>query len=796
MKYITYYFLLLSLCSIQSIIAQSSFEDMDIISSYEDYAEMQREIVYLHLNKSTYIKGESIGLKAYVLDKASKRLSAQTSNLYCTISDDNDVVIKKKLIMVNNGVAINDFTLDSLFTSGIYKITAYTNWMKNFEEKNFFSQTVRVIDPQNEKEVKQLKTSTDIDAQFLPEGGHLVSNVETIIGATVKDEYGFGVPNLECEVVDSENNQITIFKLNQFGLGKFNLTPTANSTYKVKVKVDEVDYSFDLNTIESKGMGLKVSKTKDKTFITLKTNASTLESLQNKIYTLAIHNGNELKELNFRFGEELEIVKVISNSDLFSGINIITVLDASNTPLLERQIFNYDGISFVSSNEAQIQDKGDSLLVSIPYNKLNTTLFNNFSISVLPSKTRAYNHHENISSSILLQPYVKGYIENSNYYFESITSKKEYELDNLLLTQGWSSYDWDTIFNNPPDYDYDFENGIGYVANFSNANQQQLIIYPTLNSPIEIIELQAGEMAFEKQGFFPISEEEVKIGAIDKNGKPTKTNITLQFSPDVIPTYELADNYKSLIPREIRNSEMNNYDEFTNGLKKIEQLDEVILTGKREYTEVERIKNSTVGKVTFMDDRIKRRYKSILNFIDTKGFNAYLHPGSIPMDFVITNRTKISINASQSSVVYLNDVILQGDHGILIGMSLEDVEYIETNSSGLGAGMRGGGGVIKIKTNPFSTLNKPKQTVAHKSFEVPLKFDVVKRFYIPKYKSQTSNFFNEYGIIDWFSNVSTDANGVLNLKIYNNKQTNLKLFIEGFSDDGTFISEVKEIKVD
>jgi hypothetical protein len=784
------------MCSLQSICAQSSFDEIDLISSYEDYAEMQREVVYLHLNKSTYIKGESVGFKAYVIDKTSKKLSTQTSNLYCTISDENNKVLKKKMIMVNNGIAINDFTLDSLFTSGIYKITAYTNWMKNFEEKNFFSQTIRVIDPENEKEVKQLKSTTDIDAQFLPEGGHLVTNVETIIGATIKDEYGFGVPNLECEVVDSENNQITTFKLNQFGLGRFNLTPKMNATYKVKVKLDEADYSFDLNTIEPQGIGLKVSTVRDKTYITVKTNTTTLPSLQNSIYTLAIHNGNELKEFNFRFNEDLEIVKAVLNSDLFSGINIITILDANKAPLLERQIFNYDGIRFGSSSDAQIQKEGDSLLVSIPYSKLDTSIFNNFSISILPSSTRAYNHHENISSSILLQPYVKGYIENSSYYFESITPKKQYELDNLLLTQGWSSYDWDTIFNNPPDYDFDFENGIGYVANFTHGNQQQLIIYPTLNSPIEIIDLQPGEMAFEKQGFFPISKEEVKIGSIDKNGKPTKTNISLKFSPDEIPTFELANNYKSLIPREIRSSEMNNYAEFNNGLRKVEQLDEVILKGKREYTEVERIKNSTTGRVTFMDDRMKRRYKSILNFIDTKGFNAYLHPGSTPMDFVITNRTKISINASQSSVVYLNDVILQGDHGMLIGMSLDDVEYIETNSSGVGSGMRGGGGVIKIKTNAFSSSNKQKPKVEHKSFEVPLKFDVVKRFYIPKYKSQTSNFFKEYGIVDWFSNVSTNANGALNLKIFNNKQTDLTLYIEGFSDDGTFISEVKEIKID
>ncbi|OUR96091.1 hypothetical protein A9Q86_16570 [Flavobacteriales bacterium 33_180_T64] len=773
----------------------ASFEDYDLISSYEDYAEMEREVVYLHLNKSTFIKGEAIGIKAYIFDKANKRLSSATSNLYCSILDKDDKIVKQKLIMINNGIGINDFIIDSLFTSGNYKITAYTNWMKNFNEKNFYMQDIRIIDPEVEKEAKQLISNGDLDVQFLPEGGHLVAGIETIIGVTVKDDFGFGIKNVDCKVIDSKTNEITTFQLNQLGLGRFSLTAQANESYKVTMKIDEKDYEFDIKDSQSQGIGIGVKRLKDKTYVTFKTNEATHKQIANKAFVMAIHNGDQLKAFNFKFNQSLKVVKAISNTDLFSGINIITIFDANNTPVLERQVFNYSGLNFVTSNDIRVEKKNDSLLVSIPYKDLNTKQFNSFSISVLPSNTRAYNHHENISSSTLLQPYVKGYIENAQYYFKAITPKKEYELDNLLLTQGWSSYNWDTIFNTPPDYDYDFENGISYVANFTNNNQQQLVIYPTLNSPFEIIDLKPGETAFEKQGFFPVSDEKVEIGAINKKGKPIMPNIALRFSPDVIPDFNLVNDYNILTSREIRFTGVNNYSDFANGWKKIEQLDEVILKGKRKYTRVERIKNSTVGKVTFIDEKIKRHYKSVLNFIDTKGFNAYLHPGSTPPDFVITNRKKISLNASQSSIVYLDGMILQGEHTILIGMSLDDVEYIETNSSGIGGGMRGGGGIIKIKTNPFSSFEKPEKKITHKTFEIPLKFDVAKRFYIPKYTSYNSDFFREYGLVDWFSDVSTNEAGVLNLKVFDNKQTSLKLFIEGMSNDGTFISEVKEFKI-
>jgi hypothetical protein len=767
----------------------------DVISLFEDYAEMQREIVYLHLNKSTYIKGESIGLKAYVLDKSNRRLSGQTSNLYCTISDENNVIVKKKLIMVNNGVAINDFSIDSLFTSGTYKVSAYTNWMKNFNERNFYTQKIRILDPEIEKEVKQQKITSDINAQFLPEGGHMVHNVETIIGATIKDNLGFGIPDIECRVIDSKDNEITTFKLNQLGFGRFRLVPQFNEQYRVVMKIDEVNRSFDINNIQAQGIGLSVNKLKDNTVISIKTNTSTLDKIAGKRYTLAIHNGNQLKEFNFEFDDALEVKQAISNSNLFPGINIITIFDSTNRPLLERQLFNYDGINFMSSGEPKIKKKKDSLLVSIPYKDLDVTVFNNFSVSVLPINTRAYNHHENISSSTLLQPYVKGYIENSQYYFKNITPKKEYELDHVLLTQGWSSYDWDMIFNNPPDYNYGFENGISFKANFANRNFQQLLIYPVLNSPLEIIELKPEDMAFQKDGFFPISDEKIDIGAIDKYGKPVSPYISLEFSPKQIPDFSIGANYEMLMPREERGSEMSNYQEFASGWKKIEQLDEVKVSAKREYTRIDKIKNSTVGRVEFFDEKKKIKFRTFGNYLSSRGFT------------VLENKAGVSVidgpgGSSESHIfkiigdpiIYIDDFILS-NHDHLRDYSLNEIEYIEINKSGIGYGLRGGSTVIKIKTNPFAQLEIDAKKEVHKSFDIPLRFDVAKQFYIPKYASYNSNFFKEYGIVDWFSNVSTDQLGHLNLQVFDDGVTNLKLYIEGFANDGTFISEVKEITI-
>ena len=206
-----------------------------ISNAYKDYSSAAREVVYLHLNKSIYIKGEDIGFTAYVMDKKEKKPSLITTNLYVSIEDEKKNIVKQILIKVIDGVASNTLKVDSLFTSGYYNIKAYTNWSRNFNEKNYFEETIKVINPDNEEFYKVENTDNKIDAQFLPESGHLLHGVINTIGVTIKDYLGYGVPFAKGEVVDQNNEVLSTFESNQFGIGKFQLLPNLGDTYTVKI---------------------------------------------------------------------------------------------------------------------------------------------------------------------------------------------------------------------------------------------------------------------------------------------------------------------------------------------------------------------------------------------------------------------------------------------------------------------------------------------------------------------------------------------------------------------------------
>lgn len=200
--------------------------DKKLFEAYKNYSKLPRETAYGHLNKSTLIKGESLGFSIYLLDKYTKKPSNLSKNVYCTIQNRSGKVLKKTMILAENAVASGIFEIDSLFASGNYVFKAYTNWMRNFEEQNLYVQHIKVINPDEVTLIEADEEELfDLDAQFLPEGGHLLSNVKNTMGVVIKDDYGFGVPNLKGKLLNSNGDEITNFKTNINGISKFEFTP-------------------------------------------------------------------------------------------------------------------------------------------------------------------------------------------------------------------------------------------------------------------------------------------------------------------------------------------------------------------------------------------------------------------------------------------------------------------------------------------------------------------------------------------------------------------------------------------
>lgn len=781
--------------SLVSVKGQGPYKK-NIDSSYKTYTEPLREIVYAHLNKSVYIKGEDVGFSAYVLNKSTKKLSQKTTNLYCILSDKNNKVIKKQLVRVKNGIANGLLKLDSLFTSGDYTFKAYTNWMLNFKEQNFFTESIRVIDPNVEAYIGDTFSNTKIDAQFLPESGHLLHNTVNTVGVILKNNLGFGIANATGEIVDENNTLITTFRVNHLGIGRFSFLPLVDKKYVVKINAQNTSYTFDfLEKINPVGVILSLKTQNDRVLSSILTNKETLPSIHKKNYTLVIHNGNQLKSIPVVFNKKVSITKQIEINNLFTGMNIFTLFDEKNNPIAERLFFNYKGIRFLKPSTVSMKKESDSISINLSYQNLDSSKFNSISVSVLPVGTSSYQHQHNLVSYTFLQPYINGIIENGSYYFSNINEKKKYELDNLLITQGWSSYEWSMIFSNDSSMNHIFEQGITFKANAPEKEETSYLVHSVAGQDLEYFKLSENHDAFVKYNTFPVGEEKVNISQIDKLGKLNGKGLYLQFFPSVIPSIDFPKKTLDHKPLSFKYREAAGNDWFLKASPpSVEKLDEVVIKANLEKTRIEKLKSSNFGRVDILNDNDRISGMTLANYITNRGFSFTAYDNANG-EFVLRNRRPTTINSGATPMIFLNGFRIFNTQA-LYRFPLTEIDYIEMNPTGVGEGLGASAGYIKVYTNPLlNKKGKGKETL--KSFKFPVTFSSSKKYYAPLYNNYNNAFYKKYGAIDWLPANTAKNGGDFHLKILpKNGAGTVLLFIEGVANDGDFIHEARIVSID
>ena len=408
-------------------------ESNKVEDSYLEYFKLPRETLFLHTNKTTFIPGEEIWFKAYAYDRKNNLSSKATTNIYLGIYNNSGNQIDKKLYLAKDGAAIGSFAIDSTFASGEYFLKISTNWMKNFNEDDSYIQKIKIINPKLKYTKDKTINDKEYDFQFLPEGGHLLYNVKNNIGIKAINDLGTGTSSYGT-IINSKDQEVASFKSNFLGIGKFSFIPIKGETYKAKITLDNgKQFEKAIENIKENGIVISVNNVRDdKTIITLSTNDDSFNQIKNKRYKLLLHKDGKVKSIPVVFNNTKELI-VIAAKDLFKGVNIVSLFDQENKPILERMFFNNSIIKEYKLTITKTNSDVDTLQYSV---KSLLTLNNqtlNTSVSVLPSDTKSYTQDHTIVSAIYLRPYLKGAIESPQYYFSKIDRKKKYELDVLVI---------------------------------------------------------------------------------------------------------------------------------------------------------------------------------------------------------------------------------------------------------------------------------------------------------------------------------------------------------------------------
>lgn len=762
----------------------------EVLSDYSEYFNLNRETVYLHLNKTVFAPTEDLWFAIYAYNTKYHIPNPATTNLNVNIYDVEGDLIEAKTFFVGNGKGAGFLKLDSInYPPGHYLMTASTRYMDNFLEDISFSERFTILGHNPPK-----SDSIKYDLQVLPEGGHLVEGISNTVGVKLINSTGKGVVFAEAKVVDGDGQVVTHFKSNSFGLSKFTLIPTPNQTYSVVVSLSNGrEITQKLMPAEKTGVIMTANTLlPDKVIFSIKTNSATFKSIQGNNLFIGIGHKGDMKILSLTMSQDLEAILRIPRTALSPGMNRVTLFNSEIQPIAERLIFNREGLQRKELTARYEKRVKDSLIIGL--HSPDSLGLHSMSISVLPAGTKAYSPSNNLLSAFFIEPYIQGNLENGGYYFsdEKDLRRRDYDLDLLLLTQGWSKYSWNNIFNHPPQEYFPHEQGFtltGKVGNRNKKKQNQLFVKSPKSQFFKMLEInEEGEFTIES--IYLLENDSISFGLIhDRKGKVSKPGIYFQLLPlkkaGRIPAWSMPMEKTERLntPTGIQDSVFS-----MDFLKNRVALSEIVLEAVEEIKENKDIKHS---EMYFQTDygRDFKMFTYVTGYIRANGF--IVNEGF--SDVSIYNRRKLSIHGYSSPIIFLDGMQLY-DLSELYMLPTSDIESISINKSGAGYGIRGSGGVIRITRKTNYGSSRVRQTTNVSILENG--FSNNREFYAPKYASYENSFFREYGSIAWFPDVRLDENGKTAIKVWNTTQPKLKLFVEGITENGGVISEVLEVSVD
>jgi len=401
-----------------------------------------QEKVFLHLDRSFYVGGETMWIKAYVVDGYFHHALDISKVVYVDILDRNQQPVIQTKISLEHGNGNGTIAIPASLDSDNYTVRAYTNWMKNFSPEFYFHQTISIVNVFQRLEEKNKSQNSGIDAQFFPEGGELVEGIKSKIAFRVVNSSGKGISFIG-HVLSESGDTLVHFHPLKFGIGHFTFTPKANAQYRVVIREKSGKLtSANLPAIRSHGYVLTVTDT-----------------TQNQLKVTITGKGMSESSPVFLIGHNKQIVKyaatqnliggkaflVINKQELGEGIIHLTVFDHQEQPVCERLYFNrpLTRVSLQMSADKSFYEPREKVSLQIKRNSDQSPWFN-ASLSIFKNDSLQQIQPTDIQSYLWLCSDLKGNIESPDFYFSGAENAEE-AIDNLMLTHGWTRFKWEEV---------------------------------------------------------------------------------------------------------------------------------------------------------------------------------------------------------------------------------------------------------------------------------------------------------------------------------------------------------------
>lgn len=633
------------------------------------------------------------------------------------------------------------------------------------------------------------------DLQFFPEGGSMITGIKSKIAFKAIGVNGKGLA-VKGEIVDNLGKSITTISSEFAGMGSFQLTPEVNKTYQAVVNLpDGTKMKADLPKPNNAGCVLSVlQENKDDVFVRIQG-----ANLTDQNYILMVNTGGEPI-----FSTSFEIVDGIANisikrSSFPTGIAQFTVFDTKLRPLNERLAFIRadNGMPIKMSSEKEIYKTREAINIAIQ------APIGNYSVSVVQENKVPTDENEehSIFSSLLLSSSLRGYIEQPNHYFTGSVTEHERELDNLMLTQGYTRFNWeDVIAEKNGAITYKVEKTMVDVSGTVKTLGNQ----PVPNARVAMFSLNSALMELTKsdaQGKFVFPGMMLDEGMrFNVQAKTPKNGGKVQVILDLVKPQGMTLNKNR--------PDLNGYQTYSlksnkslytgNRLDRSKRLREVRIEARRSQSRkispqsVFKIADGQSDQTYIMKDGeecatlgtcLQGRLGPV-TFLQFNGVANYPFYRNLPMD-VFLDGSHITDPAMLSEIF---------DTNVYDPSNVAKIEVVRSNLAAMSVLNRNP--ALMIMTKRID--DREERYTPNVANYFPQGLAKARSFYSPKYeKANDDGQFDFRSTIYWNPSLKVDETGLLNFIFYNSDGTGTyRVTVEGIDNEGHLGRAIYRYKVE
>jgi hypothetical protein len=324
--------LILLICTV-CLFRENSFSQSPDSSLGVYNNQFPQEKLHIHFDKDTYLPGETVWMKAYLMSDA--RPSAVSKNLYFDWTDADGRLLLHSVSPILEGGASSYFKIPAWVKNGVIHLKAYTQWMLNFDNTFLFNKNIPVLMPLDGAYQAPEKLQTTLN--FFPEGGDLVNGVSSVLAFEALDQNNKPA-RISGVIKTAKNIMVDSFYSSYNGMGILRFKPMTGEHYIAHWTDPGGElHSNPIPDAKAHGLVLHADPYRNDQIhyrLEKSTNASNLTRIiviatinQKVIYRNSLMMENNLAEGN------------IDATAFPSGVLQLTAFDPNLSPLAERVVF-------------------------------------------------------------------------------------------------------------------------------------------------------------------------------------------------------------------------------------------------------------------------------------------------------------------------------------------------------------------------------------------------------------------------------------------------------------------------